>query len=93
MKFEEVKVGQIFLYDGLYTEGWIVTNKTNNFINTVYILNYGGVFKYIDLNYNKKQWEEEDYFNAYVRALKEAGLDITIDNPGNTSKMEIGNYK
>jgi len=79
MNFDEVQIGQMFLYKDVITEGWLVTDKTNTYIKTMYMLNYGGEFETEEIRYNRREWENEDYFKAYVRALRNNGINFTID--------------
>lgn len=70
----------MFFYDEMYKEGWLVVGKDKEKVETMYLVNYGGQFFTQSVQYNKRQWEDNDYFKAYVVALREAGYDITVED-------------
>lgn len=79
MEFDEVQIGQSFLYRDIYMEGWIVTGKTKEHITTVYMLNYGGEFSTETVKYSRDEWARYDYFDAYVKALRSSGMNISVE--------------
>jgi hypothetical protein len=92
MNFDDVQIGQMFLYKEIYTEGWIVTGKTDSHIDTIYMLNYGGEIQNTSVRYNRRQWAQNDYFNAYVTALRKAGYDIKVESVNSKDPTAGANY-